>query len=148
MKIIKNIGENNTISKIDYGKPPGLSSPPTKKVENTVKQQSSPQIKSLFDSIINGNPKKNLKDSNQSSPPQKVQSQTFSPEYVNNILKTNPQFKSMNDKFNSKNNDNDTDSEVSNNDWLKKYYSQTAGMEQKYLKYKNKYLSLKQKLGV
>ena len=30
----------------------------------------------------------------------------------------------------------------------KKYYSQTAGMEQKYLKYKNKYLSLKQELGV
>jgi hypothetical protein len=30
----------------------------------------------------------------------------------------------------------------------KKYYSQTAEMEQKYLKYKNKYLSLKQELGV
>ena len=30
----------------------------------------------------------------------------------------------------------------------KKYYSQTADMQQKYLKYKNKYLSLKQELGV
>jgi hypothetical protein len=36
--------------------------------------------------------------------------------------------------------------QVSSNYFNKKYYSQTSEMEQKYLKYKNKYLSLKQKM--
>jgi len=46
-------------------------------------------------------------------------------------------------------NDDDDSKEVAEHEWNnKKYYSQTADMEQKYLKYKNKYLSLKQELGI
>ena len=48
---------------------------------------------------------------------------------------------------NDPNKDPDKDPDY-DNEFVKKYYTQTADMEQKYLKYKNKYLLLKQELGV
>ena len=102
---------------------------------NTSKSQLTP---SFLNSIRNSSPESNLKSPKQAS----VQSS-------NNNNKLNPQQKSMlTTEQQLANRRRAIDGNDSDNEFAKKYYTQTAGMEQKYLKYKNKYLSLKQKLSV